>query len=182
MTAAESAIGVNAGAISDLDAKVVENYALKTEVEKVEEDLTKSINDKIRAANTMQYKTSVDSFDDLPVIADDIKIGDTYVVAGAFDVLDGDSVIYYQAGDLIIASGTESEETGFIVENLVWNRVETGFNPELEPKLQIDSNVISLVGGTGNPLGNITLVSANDNLTIETEGTTVTFNMVWGSF
>ena len=182
MTAAEAAIEVNAGAISSLSDEVAANYALKTEVEKVEEDLTKSINDKIRAANSMVYKNSIDSFDDLPAVADNVKVGDTYVVATGFEVIDGDVITYYQAGDLIIAKGDESEETGFITENLSWDKVETGFRPELEPTLEVENNVISLVGGTNADRGTITLVSANDNLTIETEGTTVTFNMVWGSF
>ena len=180
MDAAEEAIEVNAGAISDLDTKVVNNYALKTEVEQAKTDLTDAINDQIRAANSMQYKTSVSKYEDLPT--SEVKVGDTYVVATAFDVIDGENIIYYQAGDLIIASGTESEETGYITENLVWNRVETGFNPDLEPKVQVENNVVSLVGGTGNDLGSVTLVSANEGLTIETDGSTITFNMVWGSF
>ena len=91
------------------------------------------INKKLTAVNAMRFVNKVSSEDDLPELADKVRVGDTYIVsagnAGAsFTVsLDGSTttqVITAQSGDLLIAAGKENEGTatseGYITENLVW--------------------------------------------------------------
>lgn len=175
ITALDGRVDVNEEAIADIK----ENYALKSEVEQVEADLTASINDKIRAANSMTYKTKIDSYNDLPIA--DVKIGDTYIVAVGFSVGEGDDAVHYRPGDLVVASGSE-DTNGIITEGLTWNLVETGFNPDLDPVLETNGDQVVLTGATGKPLGAINFVSANDCLTVAVSENTVTFDMVWGEF
>ena len=171
-----SRVSVNEGKISDIET----NYATKSEVEEVESDLTTIINDKVKAVNAMTYKNSVNKFADLPTTG--VKVGDTYVVATSFE----NGNVTYQPGDMLVASGTETG-TGLdavITSGLTWNRVETGYNAELDPTMKLANNIVSLEGATGKDLGAVKFVSENEFLTITTDTSTnaIKFDLVWGSF
>jgi hypothetical protein len=68
----------------------------------------------------MTYIKGVSASSELPATA---KVGDTYVVSAPF----GD----YFAGDLLIATGKEDEDTGEIT-NPTWTHVKTGYDASLE--------------------------------------------------
>lgn len=91
------------------------------------------INKKLTAVNAMRFVDKVSAEEELPKLADKVRIGDTYIVSAgntgaAFTVsLDGGTstqVITAQSGDLLIATGKENEGTasaeGYITSDLVW--------------------------------------------------------------
>lgn len=162
--------------IDDLTKYVDDTFATKTALQNTSDTLNKKIDDEIRAANAMTYKKGVASAAELPVIADGIKIGDTYIATVAFGA--------YQPGDLIVATGTEDTTTGLIKSGLVWDRVVTGYNTETQPKLFVEDNTVQLQSYTNAPLGSILLTSSAPNLVLTSnkDTGTIEFSMVWGSF
>lgn len=168
-------IATNTGAIAEIQT----NYATKKYVDDAKADLNTSLNEHIRAANAMTFQKTVSAYNQLPTSG--VKIGDTYVVSGNDGFVNG-GVTYYP-GDMIIASGTE-DANGVITSGLTWNRVETGYNANLDPSMTVANNVVALAGKTGNDLGSVKFASKNDFLTVETDAakSTINFNLVWGEF
>ena len=159
--------------ISDTVSKIedqLEDVATKGELDAAKEELNKTITDEILAANAMTYKKGVGSAAELSAITNP-SIGDTYVVTKAF----GD----YQAGDLLIATGTENASG--VLETFTWTVVDTGYIEEHESKLTAEGNIISLTSYTNANLGQVG-ISGSDNVTITTTDNNINISMVWGEF
>jgi hypothetical protein len=125
-----------------------------------------------------------------------VEVGDTYVATTYFELTQGAETKQVYAGDLLVASGTETN--GVITENLNWTIVNTGYIQSHEATLgvatadkgaQINLNsYVSTLGGTPNSgdLGKIKIVS--DNLVIAgtydaaTKTSQISFDIVWGDF
>lgn len=155
-------------------------YVTKAQLTEAKSDLEGEIDKRIDAANAMTFKKSISKESDLPT--EDVKNGDTYVVAQGFTSADG--TVYY-AGDLVIAKGEETD--GVITSDLSWDRVQTGYSSTLDPKLTGTNNEIALtsLNGNGNvgDLGKIAFVAdANTSASVSVSNHTVTIGMVWEDF
>lgn len=166
----------------------------------VRKDLKDIIDSEINAANSLTYVGGIANAGQWDAVkVADTKIGATYVVTSAMELsLDLDNnantaAVKCYAGDLLIATAAkpEDEVEGVLPANkAIWVHVESGYKAELQGKLSVVDgtasakiNLTSLNGnGTAGDLGAVTLTSSNPNLTVEASGSTVTFNMVWGSF
>jgi hypothetical protein len=157
--------------------EAIETLATKDELDDAKEDLTDVINGKIEAANAMKYQGSVGSASDLSAITS-ASIGDTYVVSKAFGS--------YNAGDLLVASKTNTENGDVITGTIAWDHVVTGYSSTFDQKLSVEdgdqSAVIHLENHAGTSVAQVGLVSANESLTLEASDNVITFNMVWGEF
>ena len=155
--------------------ETIATLATKKELADTKDELLDEINEQIDAANAMTYKGAVTASNQLPT--SNVKVGDTYVVSTAF----GD----YNAGDLLVAKGTEGED-GIIASGLTWDHVSTGYATTFDQTLEVEggnnSAVITLNAYTGVPGTSVGIVSANEGLTVKTEDNVITLNMVWGSF
>ena len=178
LTALTARVSTNEGKIADIET----NFATKTEVSGVEERLNASLNTHIKAANAMTFQKTVAKYEELPAASAGVKVGDTYVVSGN-EGFDNNGVIY-RPGDMIIASGTEDANGNITAATLVWNRVETGYNADLDPEMTLANNTIALSGKTGKELGSVAFESGNDFLQVSTvaKTNTVKFDLVWGEF
>lgn len=166
----EGNVSGNAADIKELQDDI-KTKATKTELNNLDTALQAKIDSEIKAVNAMTYKGGIATQAALNALTG-VKIGDTYVVSSAFGG--------YQPGDLLVASGTE---TNGVLSSITWNHVETGYNADHQPSLTVSGNVISLTSAvTGDNLGEITIASATENLTVSTSGTTISINMEWGSF
>lgn len=166
----EGNVSGNAADIKELQDEI-KTKATKTELNNLDTALQAKIDSEIKAVNAMTYKGGIATQAALNALTG-VKIGDTYVVSSAFGG--------YQPGDLLVASGTE---TNGVLSSITWNHVETGYNADHQPSLTVSGNVISLTSAvTGDNLGEITIASATENLTVSTSGTTISINMEWGSF
>ena len=178
----ESTSEEHEGRLDGHDAKLDEiddtiaTLATKQELADAKGELLDEINEQIDAANAMTYKGAISAENQLPT--SDVKVGDTYVVSVAI----GDK---YNAGDLLVAKGTEGED-GVIASGLSWDHVVTGYSTAFDQVLEVEDGnnaaVINLNTYTGVPGTSVGLASANDGLTIEAKDNVITFNMVWGSF
>lgn len=186
LTTAEGTITTHGTDINNLKNSVkniTDNYATKEELSDVEEELreelTGKIDDHILGANAMTYQGTVSTRAQLDAKTN-VKVGDTWIAA-VTSVDDG-----FAAGDFFVATGTEDPTTGYIT-TVTWNHVKSGYDQSLNPKLITEANVIKLQTYAGNNLGAVTIASKNNNLTVETEGTTpgartISVNMVWDTF
>lgn len=166
----EGNVSGNAADIKELQDDI-KTKATKTELNNLDTALQAKIDSEIKAVNAMTYKGGIATQAALNALTG-VKVGDTYVVSSAFGG--------YQPGDLLVASGTE---TNGVLTSITWNHVETGYNADHQPSLTVSGNVISLTSAvTGDNLGEITIASATENLTVSTSGTTISINMEWGSF
>lgn len=157
--------------------------------------LERTISSEINAANGMTYKGGVKSAADVNGLTN-IEIGDTYVATEYFEFTQGTETAKIYAGDLLVASGTETN--GVITADLKWTVVNTGYIQSHEATLgvaaitkgaQINLNsYVSTLGGTPNSgdLGKVQIVS--DNLIITstyndaTKTSEIKINAVWGDF
>jgi hypothetical protein len=157
-------------------AAIPDTYATKQELTKASSDLTTLINNEIDAANAMTYKNGVNAASQLPT--SDVAIGDTYVVTQGFG--------NYNAGDLLVASGTE--ENGIITGEVTWTHVQTGYSTAFDQTLEVEDATegnavaINLKSHAGVVGTSVAMASANEGLTIDVVDDVITFNMVWGSF
>ena len=154
----------------------------------------KEIADKLKAADAMVFKGTVDASHALPT--SEVRVGDTYKVA-AKGTYAGQSAY---VGDLFIAQGTESAETGFITGDITWAFVPSGYTADYNPHLTGGAistannktaieNAIHLTSGsaaanTYGDLGIVKFASSNSNLTVSVANTntisaTVNFGLVW---
>lgn len=145
----------------------------------LEEDLTSVINNKIIAANAMEYQDSVADLAALQALTD-VKIGDTYIAANDFKLEDNTQVY---AGDLLIANGTEGTN-GFITGTITWDHVNTGYKVNQEQTLSSgENNTIQLKSYLGANNGTITFAAKqNTSATVEVANNTVTIGIEWGTF
>lgn len=168
--------------------------AIKTNATDIDA-LEQTIANEINAANGMTYKGGVSSAADVTGKTG-VEVGDTYVATTYFELTQGTETKQVYAGDLLVASGTETN--GVITENLNWTVVNTGYIQSHEATLgvatadkgaQINLNsYVSTLGGTPNSgdLGKIKIVS--DNLVIAgtydaaTKTSQISFDIVWGDF
>lgn len=160
--------------LDELD-ETIATLATKEELADAKDELLDEINEQIDAANAMTYKGAVSAANQLP--QSNVKVGDTYVVSTAF----GD----YNAGDLLVAKGTEGED-GVIASGLAWDHVSTGYATAFDQTLEVEDGdnaaVINLNTYTGVKGTSVGIVSANEGLTVEAKDNVITLNMVWGSF
>jgi predicted nucleic acid-binding Zn-ribbon protein len=175
------------GDVSSLTDNITKNYATKTELSNVNTTLTNKINDEIKAVNAMSYKNGVSAWSQLPTsnATNKVpKVGDTYVVTEAFERTVNNVTTYYQPGDLLVASGTETGtgKDAYITSNLAWNHVKTGYDIELDPNLTVANNIIYLKNYNNEDLGNIKIQSSTNNLKVSTSGNTISFNLEWDTF
>ena len=153
-------------------------------------DLKDDVKSKMQAADAMIYKGTVADADSLPEVADNVEIGWTYKASTTFPM--GDKVIY--AGDLLIANGDESEETGYLT-SITWDHVDSGYVAEYVPEMSIsngaaDDNIVSVeltsahaASGVTGDLGAFTLQSAADSaVTISAKDSAISIGMAWGTF
>ena len=165
------------GDIRDINSTII-TLATKDEVEQIEEDLQKNINDHIRAANAMTYKGGIDGVVNvLPTSG--VKVGDTYVVTEPFN--------NWLPGDLLIAKGTETGEgeNAVITSNLSWDRVITGYDAYLNPSLSADTNSVVLNDYAGNQISAVQFNTDSANsvtITTNTQNNTINLSIEWGSF
>lgn len=171
--------------------------AIKTNATDID-TLERTIANEINAANGMTYKGGVGPESDNEDISDIIApaIGDTYVATNAFTFTQNGNIVQVYAGDLLVASGTETD--GVITADLKWTVVNTGYIQSHEATLgvaaitkgaQINLNsYVSTLGSNLNSgdLGKVKITS--DNLLISstydesTKTSEITINAVWEDF
>lgn len=100
------------------------------------------------------------------------SIGDVYIVSSGFVAVDDsyDAESIADQGDLIIANGTESSETGLITGTIEWIIVE-GTEADTTYKLFADGNEIILEDSTGEK--NVITVSDDDVVILSATATTI---------
>lgn len=176
-------ISTNAVDIANINKKLAgigENETVVGKIEALGTELSTEIVEKINAANAMNYVGGITKYDELPT--SEIKAGDTYVVLTGFNqTVDGESV-RFDAGDLLVAAGTEDKTTGFITSGLEWNHVKTGYVAAHEATLTGADNKIKLTSHLGTDLGQVEFESTNENLKVSVAGNKVTLGFEWGTF
>ena len=191
--AVENKASANETAIAGLNT----NKADKTYVDDIKSDLLDQIAADINAANSLSYQGGIAS-DTLPTAGQNnaqgekLKIGDTYIVTGAFEVSNVQGAtgkVMAYPGDLLIATGTET--AGAISSNLKWVHVKSGYVAEHEAHLTVaevtDNKVVaaslsSHVNPLSGDLGKLTLKAVNENMTIDVVNGVVEINNVWLGF
>ena len=189
----EGKASANETAIAGLNT----NKADKTYVDGIKSDLQDQIAADINAANSLSYQGGIAS-DTLPAAGENnaqgekLKIGDTYIVTGAFEVSNVEGAtgkVMAYPGDLLIATGTET--AGAISGNLKWVHVKSGYVAEHEAHLTVakvtDNKVVaaslsSHVNPLSGDLGKLTLKAVNENMTIDVVDGVVEINNVWLGF
>lgn len=142
----------------------------------------------------MVFKDVVASEVELTGKESSAQVGHTYKASAEFEV-DG---IKVHIGDLLIATGDENEETGYIT-NVVWKHVPSGYIADYNPAIEVaedvagDNEVVlalssgvakdeTLLANRGD-LGKIKFATAEGSaLTVSADAGKVTFSMVWESF
>jgi hypothetical protein len=119
-------------------------------------------------------------------------VGDTYVATNPFTFTQDGKVVQVYAGDLLVASGTETN--GVITSGLKWTLVNTGYIQSHEATLavvsiekgaQVNLNSYISTSNSGD-LGQVKITS--DNLLISskyneaTKTSEITINAVWEDF
>lgn len=201
---AQSAASTNATNITEINSEIGNAdgseagtlwNAIKTNATDID-TLERTIANEINAANGMTYKGGVGSAANISGITAP-EVGDTYVATQAFTFTQEDKTVQVYAGDLLVASGTETN--GVITSNLKWTVVNTGYIQAHEATLGVvevpnkgaQINLNSYVSGLGDApnsgdLGKVKIVS--DNLIITstyddaTKTSEIKINAVWGDF
>jgi hypothetical protein len=205
--AAAAVRGSTTETVASVDAKAEQNKtdiaANAAEIENVRADLL----DKMQEADAMQYKGIVANANALPKISDGVKVGYTYKATAAFDL----GTTKVKIGDLLIAKGTEDENLttadgatnnnfGFIVSNLGWDHVPSGYVAEYVPKFTLSDggpsdtdksitlNLTSAAPTQTGDLGKVTFSVAQDSaITLTSTDTaanvgTITIGLAWTAF
>ena len=174
-------IGDNANAIAGINAKLAgigEGETVKGLITSLETDLKAEIDKDINAANAMNFIKGIEEYAELPTA--DVHVGDTYVVLIGFNQVIGEETVRFNAGDLLVATGTE--ENGVITSGLAWNHVRTGYVDAHEASLSGVDNKIKLTSHLGADLGQVEFASANENLKVSVANNKVTVGLEWGTF
>lgn len=112
---------------------------------------TEAIEDLIGEArksfNAMEYKGAIENQAKLNEIinSNTVSVGDTYKVTSDFSTSDNKE---YKTGDLVIFSGTENNETGYIASGLTWDIIPSGneFIYVGEHQVNTNSHTVNLYG------------------------------------
>ena len=165
--------------VADLDGRL---QAAEGTLINLPEELNATINEKINAANAMNYMGALelneDSSVEWPTV--NVRAGDTYVASSDFyDAKLGEKQVY--AGDLLIASGEENEN-GFITGTITWNVVNTGYQAAHDQSLSANGNKIVLSSHSNETTSVEIAGSDNINVTTDTANDKIIINMVWGTF
>jgi hypothetical protein len=183
------------------------NYYNKTEVNTIQENLSKAIEDAesgirddlnqhIKAANALKYQGGVTATTWPNIKNATAEIGDTYVVTdtiGSFDINNVTTTCH--AGDMLIATGSENSEGKIPGNSITWVHVASGYQKEMQGVLSLEDAdgssaakkvkvaLTSLNGmGTKGDLGEFTIESASNNLEITTVAGGMKVQMVWDTF
>lgn len=156
----------------------------KTNIESIQAELAQipgAIDQKIKAANAMNYIGVITLIDGVPNLpTENIHAGDTWVAGADFYVTEA---AYAYAGDLIIASGTETD--GIIASSdIVWQVVKTGYQGAHDQTLAVRDNKIQLSSFNGEKTTEINFVSSSNNIKLTTDSATntITMSLEWDSF
>lgn len=192
--AVAAARGETSETVASVDVKAEANAAAIEALDKEIDALAANVDKKIQAADAMTYEGTVEKADDLAAKTN-VNKGDTYKAIKDFIL--GDKMVYI--GDLLIATGTENEETG-VLDTVVWDHVPSGYRADYVPALAIDNGVADdnivvvnltsahAAAGEAGDLGNITIsAAANSAVTISAINTadkagSIAIGMAWGSF
>lgn len=165
--------------VADLDERL---QTAEGTLENLPKELNATINEKINAANAMNYIGTLAPNEDGSVVwpTENVRAGDTYVASSDFyDTALGEKQVY--AGDLLIASGEEDED-GVIAGPITWNVVNTGYQAAHDQFLSADQNKIVL-SSHSNETTSVEIAGSNNiNVTTDTENNKIIINMVWGTF
>lgn len=165
------------------DYKTANNQAIQN----MKNELEQRITNDMQTADAMVFKDVVASVADLIAQESTAKVGYTYKAADEFTLTQGDNVINVYIGDLLIATGTENNETG-IINNVTWKHIPSGYVADYNPKMTLiteapNSATINLKSGVDSPLGRVAVAAAeNSSVTVAAEGTQLTIGMAWGQF
>ena len=183
VVAAETTIGNSESGlikdVADLDERL---QTAEGTLENLPEELNATINEKINAANAMNYIGTLapnkDGSVEWPTA--NVRAGDTYVASSDFyDATLGEKQVY--AGDLLIASG-EEDENGVITGTIIWNVVNTGYQAAHDQILSANDNKIVLSSHSNETTSVEIAGSDNINVTTDTANNKIIINMVWGTF
>lgn len=165
----------------------LDKKASKTELNDAKTELLGQINSKIVAANAMEFKGTVNEYSKLPT--SNVKIGDTYVASVDFYFPAPNNSTKVEAGDLLVANGTEDATTGLITGTITWEIVNTGYVAAHENKIvDAGSNVLKLQSYTGSDLSSITFAGSGaakvavSHSGSTTHTSTVTVSLEWDTF
>lgn len=162
------------------------------DLNKAKEDLLDEINDKITAANAMEFMGAVGNYNELPTTK--VKIGYTYVASGEFSAaVNGKKV---EAGDLLVANSNATDPSkkedadGYITSGtLYWEVVNTGYIEAHENKIvDAGNDTLALQSYTGTQLSSITFEGAGAaKVDVTHTGSTtqvskVTVSLEWETF
>lgn len=181
----ETAIGnSNSGLIKDVADLDERLQTAEGTLENLPEELNTTINEKINAANAMNYIGTLAPNEEGVVEwpSGNVRAGDTYVASSDFfDTALGGKSVY--AGDLLIASGEEDKNSGFITGTITWNVVNTGYQAAHDQFLSVDENKIVLSSHIDSETTSVEIAgSGNINVTTDTDNNKIIINMVWGTF
>lgn len=201
ITQLQKDVAKNVQDIGNVAKDLADNYYTKTEADNkhtnLETTLRGELTSHINAANALVYVGGINTASEWNTIkAKDASIGHTYVVAasGLNLNINGSEIICY-AGDLLIATGTETNNV-IPAANIEWVHVKAGYNESLASTMRIIDGdgathkkatvqLSSYSGAAGNnhgDLGEFSIISDSDNLEVKVNGGDITVSMVWGSF
>lgn len=132
------------------------------EVNTIRDNLTKKINDDLKAFNAMEYKgtvgTSSTERSELPGVSDNVKNGYSYLVSGTLTY--GGTT--YPAGTLVVASGSEDSSSGYLTD-IKWSFV-TGSTADTTYSAFITTDgALNLQASTGgDPVAIVNVVAGNE--------------------
>ena len=183
VVATETAIGNSeSGLTKDVADLNVRLQTAEGTLENLPGELNATINEKINAANAMNYIGTLAPNQEGSVEwpTENVRAGDTYVASSDFyDAALGEKQVY--AGDLLIASGTENEN-GIITEGLTWNVINTGYQAAHDQILSANENKI-ILSSHNNETTSVEVAGSNNiNVTTDTANNKIIINMVWGTF
>ena len=108
------------------------------------------INDAIRVADAMTFKGVLGASNDVPT--SQVKLGDTYKLAA------DKSGVNAKKGDLIIATGTEDSNTGYVTsDSLSWEVVPSGDEQILTAANNASNNTFEIIDQFSNTIDSFTL-------------------------
>lgn len=132
------------------------------EVNTIRDNLTKKIDDDLKAFNAMEYKGTVGTAStqrqELPVVADNVKNGYAYLVSGTL-TYDG---VTYPSGALVVAEGTEDASSGYLTD-IKWSFVTGSTSDTTYSAFITTDGALNLQASTGGqPVAVVNVVAGNE--------------------
>lgn len=130
------------------------------------------IDNKFNGIDAMTYRGTVSDSKQLPTSG--VKVGDTYKVASAnFSFVDVDgNTITCEIGDLIIASGTETN--GAMAGSAIkWNYVPAGDDTDTKYTMSVANNIVTLSNSVDSKTNTVKFEGDGNNISIATNGSTI---------